>query len=251
MANGETRRVTGIGGKAHLRAILNPGMEATTMKGFASRVESEYHLWRGLRRLRGELRTGVVSRQALAEIWLGWGNVGFSCSVDCLGELAALALSDNRGTILEFGGGVSTLMLSVISEFTGERVVTIEHDEGWCQDLRKTLARRTAGQFDVRHAPLENRGERVWYRLDQLPPLVDVALVFVDGPPGSTSGGRRGVLESVAPHLPGTAAVVIDDTNRDADRRIAEEWAAMRGLRRKVYNASRDRAFDVLLSEAP
>lgn len=216
-------------------------------KQLLNRAQASFLLWRGLRRLRGELNAGNVSLEALTEIWLGWGNVGFSCSPDALFELLSLAAEQQRGTILEFGGGVSTLVLSVLSETTGQQIVTLEHESTWCRQLEAVLQRRTRGSYDVRHAPLEPFAGGLWYRRERLPDLDDVTLVFVDGPPGTTPGGRHGVIDAVVDRIPDTAAIVIDDTNRDAERRLAEAWASRCHRERLAYHTNRERAFDVLL----
>lgn len=221
-----------------------------TVKGILRSIESEYYLWRGIRRFRGELRNGTISLEAITEIWLGWGNHGYSCSVEALHELATLAVIRRNGILLELGGGVSTLVLSIVSEFTKQRVVTLEHEAEWSGRLQGVLQHKTAGQFEVRYAPLVPFGNGVWYSPDRLPDLTDVTLVFVDGPPGQTPGGRNGALEFLARQLPHSAAILLDDTNRDPERQLSLSWAELRQLDRHTYTLSRDRSFDVLMPHA-
>jgi hypothetical protein len=79
-------------------------------------------------------------------------------------------------------------------------------------------------------APLADtviEGESVqWYdlaALDLLPDRID--LLFVDGPPGDTGRlARRPAYVLLQSRLYDDSVVVLDDTNRPADKEISEDW---------------------------
>ena len=90
------------------------------------------------------------------------------------------------GTILEFGSGEGTALLS--KDF---RVTAIEHDADYVE----------IGDFRTIHAPIvhnatsESLGEFGWYNADIIKQEIDKRydLIIIDGPPGSI--GRSGILE--------------------------------------------------------
>jgi len=220
------------------------------LKTALCRLEQEYLIRRGIRRFRGELRHGLISMEAITEIWLGWGNTSYSASPDVLYELVYLACEIRDQVIIECGGGVSTLLLSLVSEKTRARIITIEHDDAWCQALRRIIAVRSHGVVQVRHAPLVPFEGYEWYRLTALAGLGSVGLVFCDRPPGQTPGGRIGIVEHLAGLLPESAIIVIDDSNRPQEKALSERWAADFGLSSRSFVCHRGRGFDILSGAA-
>ena len=81
----------------------------------------------GVRRLRLSASKGRMDEQALAELWLGWGNPQWSATVEMLNVVAAFATRQSSRTILECGSGVSTIMLGVIAEARGSREIGRAH----------------------------------------------------------------------------------------------------------------------------
>ena len=131
---------------------------------------------------------------------------------------------------LEAGSGRST----VLFERTGCRHVALEHD-----------ARYGAGCASVVKAPLV--GTPPWY---DWTPAHAVDLLFIDGPPGRI--GRAGILRVLPQLVHERTVIVIDDTNRRAERRLADHIAATYGLRSEYRRAglARLRAFTVLTPAA-
>lgn len=216
------------------------------LKAVLLRVEQSYLLFRGIRRLRSHLLHNDVSFQAITEIWLGWGNTGYSAPPELLYELALHAQRMHGGIVLECGCGVSTLVLGLVAERTRSRVISLENDSSWRDALQRRLGRLLREQVELRIANLTEIGDFEWYNPQVLPALETVGLLLCDGPPGATRGGRIGALRLLAPHLPETSVVILDDTNRTDEHDLAVEWSQAFGLRRERFRSRSDHAFDVL-----
>jgi hypothetical protein len=84
----------------------------------------------------------------------------------------------------------------------------------WCAGL----------DVHIRPAPLEEKGEFAWYRVPNgLPDWF--ALVICDGPPGTTEGGRYGLMPVMRERLTGSI-IVLDDTNRTKEQAILNRWCS-------------------------
>lgn len=213
------------------------------MKPILADAERRYHLWRGIRRFRGELGIGNISEVAIAEMWLGWGNYGYSASPALVQFACEQAMRQPSRNVLELGCGLTTLALGLVAEHLGNRIQSIDHELNWCSRLRSILAGLGITSVTVEHRALEDYGHFDWYRSDDLPDLQSIGLLLVDGPPGITRGGRRGAIDVLATRLPDDVHVILDDVNRDDELRLATEWAASKAMTVEKYRVSSNRAF--------
>lgn len=135
--------------------------------------------------------------------------------------------------IVEFGAGVSTLVLAQVAQEIGARLYSFEHDIGWYRRVHAWVAQcGLDGTAVVHHAPLQRDGDGVgtWYDrrvvADALPPS-GIGLVLVDGPP-SRAGHRirAGALPAVHEHSAKEVTVVMDDSDRPDEQAIVSEWCA-------------------------
>ena len=107
---------------------------------------------------------------------------------------------------LETGSGLSTLLL----EGAGCRHTALEHD------------RRFAAATDsVVLAPLA--GDPPWYDWE---PTHAYDLILIDGPP-QDAGGRAGILRVIDRLVHGRTIIVLDDTNRARESRLADGQSAV------------------------
>ncbi|MFA5526193.1 MAG: hypothetical protein WC992_05150 [Acholeplasmataceae bacterium] len=142
-----------------------------------------------------------------------------SITVELFG--AILRLVPEGGTILELGSGrVSPLWVDC-----GLRCVSIEHDEEWC------------GLFpgvEYRHVPITGTWyDRAGFR--EAVQGVQYDLLLVDGPPGQRGAptSRLGLLDELD-RLDRTKPVAIDDVERPAEARLAEEVRSWLGSRASI-----------------
>jgi len=123
---------------------------------------------------------------------------------------AIIRLLPKGSTILEIGSGkVSPLWVDV-----GYRVISIEHDEEWCNRYRGV---------EYRHVPIHGR----WYHRklfrDAVRSVEDYDLLIIDGPPGThrVKTNRRGIMDMLG-EFDRTKPVAIDDIERKAEAEITE-----------------------------
>jgi glycosyltransferase involved in cell wall biosynthesis len=109
---------------------------------------------------------------------------------------------------LETGSGKSTILF----ERAGCDHVALEHD-----------VRKRAPYTSVVVAPLT--GSPAWYDWEPAHPF---DLVLIDGPPGRI--GRFGILRVLPRLVHRGSVIVVDDTHRKAERRLAEEIARRHGM---------------------
>ena len=73
-------------------------------------------------------------------------------------------------------------------------------------------------------APLCDYGEYTWYS----PPVAEmprhVQLVICDGPAASTPRGRYGLFPVMRSRLANQCIVLVDDANREGERKMLERW---------------------------
>jgi hypothetical protein len=110
---------------------------------------------------------------------------------------------------LECGSGLSTRLFDA----AGCRHTALEHDPA-----------RRAPSESVVLATLA--GDPPWY---DWTPSRRYDLILIDGPPRD-AGGRWGILRVLDAMVHDRTVIVLDDTNRAAESRLAEEIADRRGL---------------------
>ena len=194
-----------------------------------------------MRNLR-DAHKGYVLRQTLAEFerkpgcWrnpppemvsrliYGWGNESWSALdeylVRCIQEASTC-----DGNILECGSGLTTLLVGIIAKRRRIQVWSLEHNEFWGSIVERHLARRRNQSVHLCIAPLKDYGDFSWYQ----PPLnvmpSTFSLVICDGPPGSTPGGRVGLVPMMKGRLSPGCTILLDDGEREHERLTASRWS--------------------------
>jgi predicted O-methyltransferase YrrM len=158
---------------------------------------------------------------------------GWAASPDVLRLLADDMFRRRPKLIVECGSGASSVWLGYVAERTeSARVVALEHDERFAAISRDLIRAHGLEDFvEVRLAPLTpwRTGDRdyLWYDRDALDDLVDIGLLFVDGPPGTTaSQARFPAIPLLLPRCAEDALIVLDDAARDDESAISDQWLA-------------------------
>lgn len=167
----------------------------------------------------------------LERLIYGWGNEGWSAKTALLNAILE-ECKDRPRSILECGSGLTTVLFAVISSQTGGNFRSLEHQAQWHQIVCRRLREFGLADGCVSHTPLMNHGEFDWYDTSiRVPATETYDLVLCDGPPGSTRGGRYGLLPQMLQRLRPGARIIMDDIARADEARIIQRWLAEHGDR--------------------
>ena len=143
-------------------------------------------------------------------------------------------LKDRPATILEFGAGLSTLVLARYAVMQpGRRVISIEqHLETKQRTEARLAAAGLAHSVTILHAPVTTEGK---YQLDSEAVSESLARrrvnwVLIDGPNGPP-GCRVWTLPPVVGFCAPGARWFLDDAFRDGELRALETWTRWRAVR--------------------
>ena len=160
----------------------------------------------------------------IGDLIYGWGN-DWSATEEYLRCCLEHSLHV-QGPILECGSGLSSVLVGVIAKMRGCPHWVLEHMPFWADTVQRCLDVHELDSTVVCMKPLKDFGEFFWYD----PPLrsmpASFALVICDGPPGHTRGGRYGLASVMRDRLKPGCTLLLDDADREAERRIARRWAA-------------------------
>ena len=181
-----------------------------------------YQLRNAIRKIRNA-GTVVPSRQLLSQLIVGWNNAGYAANLGYLEAVAKFA-GDTHGPVLECGTGATTILLGILSERCNIEVWSLEHSLEWKTRIAQVLAQNKIAQVRVCWSPLMEYGDFVWYKppLEQMPK--EFSLIICDGPPGSTKGGRYGLLPILGNRLHPGSKILLDDASRPGELELIKRW---------------------------
>jgi hypothetical protein len=172
-----------------------------------------------------DLPFGVVpDRELLSDLMSGWGNEGFAAQTDYLAEVCKQAAKTN-GPILECGSGLTSVMLGLLAGRRGVQTWSLEHVGEWRVRVTDVLERFEIPNVQICAAPLRSFGEFEWYDAPLAEMPKEFQLVICDGPPGSTAGGRYGLLPVLGERLPAGSVILLDDATRPGEVEVMQRWA--------------------------
>lgn len=170
----------------------------------------------------------------LCTTYLPWSSAAMRPSglVKVLNEI----ILNQRKTIVECGGGISTfLMAKVIKEYSG-KIYTIEHNKEWYVYLESLLKRHKLREnVNIIFAPLVPSkfslfGENYWYDcecIDRKIPKKEVDFLIVDGPPSFPIKNKYSRYPAVPffwEYLSEDYTILLDDINRQGEQEIIYSW---------------------------
>lgn len=132
--------------------------------------------------------------------------------------------------VLEFGSGISTLVMAKALESSGGYVYSLEHEERWLEHAQEKCRNAKITNCQIILAPIVEAkfpGVAPYRIYDfQKVPLQKFGLVFIDGPPGflPEHPGRRGTFYACWPYLAPHATVILDDADREGEQLAIKEW---------------------------
>jgi predicted O-methyltransferase YrrM len=160
---------------------------------------------------------------------------GWTISADALAIIARDIRKRRSPTVVEFGSGVSTILLAALLRAMGRgRLITIEHDLDYLKVVDSDLfAHGLKSVVDLRHLPMVSFSAAPpfaachSYDLCQLDAQFDVALV--DGPITAKFGAatRLAPLEWCVSKLNPSGSIYLDDAERAEERQIVAALCAL------------------------
>ncbi len=167
-------------------------------------------------------RGQTPDRGDVIRLGLAWGNLGYAAGFAYLNFVAS-HVGRSAGPVLECGSGATTVLLGALTAPRQTPVRVLEHNRDWYDYLCRILEALRFEHVQMRYAPLTEYGEFQWY---QAPAPADdpFRLVVCDGPPGSTSGGRYGLVPVMRRQLAAGCVILLDDTHRRGEQDAIAGW---------------------------
>jgi predicted O-methyltransferase YrrM len=167
----------------------------------------------------------IPSRQLLSDLIAGWDNDGFVADLDYADELASRATT-TTGPILECGTGMTTIILGLLAGRRGVEIWSLENSSAWHHKISGTLEHYGIKDVRISLAPLRDYERFSWYDLALLELPKEFSLVVCDGPPGTTKGGRYGLIPVLGNRLSPGSVILLDDAERPGEMESLHRWQA-------------------------
>lgn len=162
------------------------------------------------------------------------GMRGWAISPDLAKIIIDLIQEKKPALILEAGSGVSTLIAAYCLKAMGEgKLISLEEKEKYAEASKQNVIKHGLQEFaTVIHAPLKEIaiGEKkwLWYDPDKLEGIGKIDFLIIDGPiqfgrPEKML--RYPALPLLRDCLSKEAVIVMDDCNREDEKKVAELWA--------------------------
>jgi hypothetical protein len=214
-------------------------MSPTKLRSRLSEFKAEFYR-------RGRVLDDTHCWAILSPLLTDYPYIAFSISSmrpSCLVHILNDVVVNDRQQVIEFGAGVSTLLLARLIARNGlsTRLTSVEHDPGWAQVIRGMLEReRMADPVTVVVAPLEpvtfGVADTHWYSPDSIRAQSTGATydcVIVDGPPAWEPGkglARYPAFPFMREHLAERCRIFLDDADREGEQRVLQLWSEMSGF---------------------
>jgi hypothetical protein len=174
----------------------------------------------------------------LTDLIYGWGNEAWSALNEYLAVCIDNALT-SRGPILECGSGLSTILIGAIAKKRGQSHWALEHTPEWAAKVQRYLNRYKLDSVVLHAKPLKDYGDFCWYDAPLKSMPDSFFLGICDGPPGSTKGGRYGLVPVLRERLKPGCVILLDDAGREQERAIARRWEAELGASLETFGSQK------------
>jgi 16S rRNA G966 N2-methylase RsmD len=156
-------------------------------------------------------------------------------------------LFNRRLHYIEFGGGISTLLIAKFIQLNQlkTRITVIDHDLSWLEMLTGWLEKEGLMDIvDLHYAELVETetpmGRSQWYDHQKVLSAVGRAkidIVLVDGPPGKGRVHRYNALPVLAENgnLSEEFSIYLDDAARKPEKAIIKDWSTRYNLEFKTW----------------
>lgn len=214
-----------------LLAMIAIGVQLAMLLVLLKVWRSLHWLWKGQKQVLVTERHQTEGRQYLATLLDQPAETlppsgGWAASTDFLILLAEKILCEKPETVVEFGSGITTLVIARCLRLNGRgKLISYDHDAAFAEVTRRR-AERLGLPHDVRTVrliPASALGYAgVWYEMPGLPETID--LLVIDGPPRPYHPETRGGAGAIFSRLSPGGAILLDDASRPGEQAVAARW---------------------------
>lgn len=155
----------------------------------------------------------------------------------CLAHILNDIVINNRQNIIEFGSGISTLIIGRLikkNQLT-TKLLSIENDESWLKKMIQTLKdEKIDDVVSIKWAPLTtcdfSIDDNLWYDIGKMQEHVKSKtfdMVIIDGPPAwepRKQLARFPAIPFVKDKLENDFSIYLDDADRLGEQKVIELW---------------------------
>ncbi len=210
----------------------------SSIKAFLRKVEFHLLLISAILQVTVRDSGSVLNRRILTKLRRAWANMDWPATVECLEKMAWL-VSRTQGPILECGSGLSTIILGLLVRKQGAEIWSLEHSPEWHARVNRMLRLYSFKNSKLCLTPLRNYEDFTWYSTPPERFPKDFRLVICDGPPGSTPGGRYGLLPVMGDYLAPDCVILFDDAARGGETDTLRQWEEEFGVKVNMLGAER------------
>jgi hypothetical protein len=168
----------------------------------------------------------------------------------CLAYLLNEIILNKRTRIVEFGSGISTILISRLikqNNLKDCQFISFEHNKDWAELVEHEI--ETNSNIHIIHAPLERqtvgnykinfyKSETLNTTLEKLQ-FKNIDLLIVDGPPAYNEEmqfNRMGAIPNVYSFLNlSSCAIILDDAQRNGEKQSLQEWTKLYKFKFSYY----------------
>ena len=171
---------------------------------------------------------GTIDAHVDATISLPRPN-GWTLDAAAIATLCQILENERPRVVVELGSGLSTPIIGAAMQNHGGRLISVDHDRTFAEATRSHI--NTNGLQDVveiRIAELQeisSESRALWYDQSALTDIHEIDLLLIDGPPKPVDPMiRQHALPFFLNKLAPSATVILDDANRDGEKKIIDQW---------------------------
>jgi len=158
-------------------------------------------------------------------------------------------LINKRRSLLEFGSGISTVILARAMKMHGidARLISVESDREWSELTGNLLAKDGLSSYvELVHAPLTHRDWKgrslLWYDeltlKERLRNADSPDLILIDGPAAYNKHyglNRYFAMPFLKERLAPEHCIFLDDANREGEKQVLNYWKEELGMESEIF----------------
>jgi hypothetical protein len=177
---------------------------------------------------------------------------GWAGSPDFLLKLVELVATGSPKYIVEFGSGVSSIVLgAAMKKFSQGKVDSFDHHKDFRYNTNQLIEVNGLEEVvRIYFSPLKNyifqEHEWQWYDVTEINNIEsNIDLLIIDGPPRSIQKRSRYLaLPILFDRLSKISTVVLDDSNREDEKQVIEDWNKFLNEKNVEFTVSTFEYFD-------